>query len=874
MTYIDEVIKWACSLPGWESDALRRLYDSPLSEEDIKQVYINLESHYGLQTETPVVQIPFIEAHDSGGASTTDIGLRLKALNNLQKVNRILDGASLSFAVNGLTVFYGDNGSGKSGYGRVFKRACRARHAGGAIHPDLFIDVSGSPGASAQFVLTHKDGDISIDWTDGANSIPLLKHIAVFDKQCARVHATEDNEVDYIPYGSDILEKLVSLCDSLRVKIRTDIDKARPRLNDFPIYEVGIEAHNWLESISIDTSPEQIDGFITLSEEESIRYERLKPRVLERKLKEPARLADELDRRAKRYERLLYMLKVIADSLSETRVIELHALLIEYCEVDSALQSMLLSMNLGDQPLAGIGSKTWRLLFEAARKYASEEAYPGEEYRSTFDKYCVLCQQTLGSEANERMARFDMYISSELSTNLAELSDKLHSITNYLMRLELDLLPKESEILDDVNKEYPELRSQICAWLANADSIRNAVIDLLNIRIPRPEIEGLKDSTVIMAVDNIVQDLKARSEGARSSTPSEVEINEENELRAFEDRLLLGKHKTKLQELVKAKQHVHKLELCYQAMDTQQITKKQTELLNQEVTEKLCNALSQELSNLCVPMKARFEKGGRKGRLHHRIIIEGLNAPKSGLAEILSEGEELVIAIAAFIAELSLAPSISIIVLDDPVSSLDHRWRERVATRIVSLAQERQVIVFTHDIYFLFEVKSMAETYLQERCLIQVIGQDSASKKTGALYPDDSWPAQIISTKRWIGKLRKYLPLLRNHLKAHDIMSREYEVYVGEGYDMLRCAWERAIEEKLFAGVIERHKPNISFERLKDITSDITTNQIEIVRNNMAKASRWISGHTKTASQRGQPPNPDEFEKDIKVLEDFVASRG
>lgn len=41
------------------------------------------------------------------------------------------------------------------------------------------------------------------------------------------------------------------------------------------------------------------------------------------------------------------------------------------------------------------------------------------------------------------------------------------------------------------------------------------------------------------------------------------------------------------------------------------------------------------------------------------------------------------------------------IVFDDPVSSLDHRRRERVAKRLAAEAVQRQVIIFTHDIYFL-----------------------------------------------------------------------------------------------------------------------------------------------------------------------------
>lgn len=38
-----------------------------------------------------------------------------------------------------MTVIYGDNGSGKSGYSRVLKRACRTRDQMEAIHPNAHL---------------------------------------------------------------------------------------------------------------------------------------------------------------------------------------------------------------------------------------------------------------------------------------------------------------------------------------------------------------------------------------------------------------------------------------------------------------------------------------------------------------------------------------------------------------------------------------------------------------------------------------------------------------------------------------------------------------------------------------------------------------
>ncbi len=90
------------------------------------------------------------------------------------------------------------------------------------------------------------------------------------------------------------------------------------------------------------------------------------------------------------------------------------------------------------------------------------------------------------------------------------------------------------------------------------------------------------------------------------------------------------------------------------------------------------------------------EAGGERGALYHKIILTrtpGIDVPK-----VVSEGEARCLSIAVFFAELSTTEDLSAILFDDPVSSLDHKWRSNVAKRFVEEAQSRQVIVFTHDI--------------------------------------------------------------------------------------------------------------------------------------------------------------------------------
>src|SRR5207247_1965538 len=73
------------------------------------------------------------------------------------------------------------------------------------------------------------------------------------------------------------------------------------------------------------------------------------------------------------------------------------------------------------------------------------------------------------------------------------------------------------------------------------------------------------------------------------------------------------------------------------------------------------------------------------------------------------DGEKTCVALAAFLTELATATHRSALVFDDPVTSLDHRWRPQVARRLVEEATSRQIIVFTHDLIFVNDLVDLAE---------------------------------------------------------------------------------------------------------------------------------------------------------------------
>ncbi len=149
---------------------------------------------------------------------------------------------------------------------------------------------------------------------------------------------------------------------------------------------------------------------------------------------------------------------------------------------------------------------------------------------------------------------------------------------------------------------------------------------------------------------------------------------------------------------------------------------KATELTRTYVTTTVQDRFSRGSDRLGVERVSLADIGGRKGQLMHRptFLAAAINAK---LPRVLSEGEQTALGLAGFFTEAYFDTTASALVLDDPVTSLDHMRRDRVAARLVEFARDRQVIVFTHDIAFVADLRR----YADEKAVTFTSGQSNAA---------------------------------------------------------------------------------------------------------------------------------------------------
>jgi hypothetical protein len=130
-------------------------------------------------------------------------------------------------------------------------------------------------------------------------------------------------------------------------------------------------------------------------------------------------------------------------------------------------------------------------------------------------------------------------------------------------------------------------------------------------------------------------------------------------------------------------------------------------------------------------------------------------------------------------------------------------------------------------------------------------------------------PWVALPVKKKIGHLKKEWQdadkLFRNgHQDAYE---KEAKVL----YGLLREAWERALEEVLLAGIVERFRPGVQTQHIATI-ADITPEDCRVVEAAMTKCSRGLPGHDQAAAARAAVPEPTELKDDIETLENWVAA--
>ena len=857
MNVLESILEWSRDRPLWQREALRRLViNGDLSDTDINEFTEICKSGHGLAAQHETAPLAKEHVPDQ----TAGAPVSLVSIFHHRGVNALAEDQTLRFGP-GLTVVYGDNGAGKTGYIRILKSACRARG------PEKILGnvASGTTPLAPVVAIKYKVGAESAprEWA-GGNEDEFISRVSVFDTQCAAVYLTEKTDVAFRPFGLDLFDKLVKACKAVRANLESE--QRALGTNTLTVVQAaipqGTAVAKFLANVSSLTKPEAVQGLAQTSREEEERLALLEKSLLDLQANDQDKLIRQLTVRAGRAQAMARHLKEVDAALS-----------------DSALKAVFDSRTEGRRKgeearrlreatfpqdlLQGTGTDVWMALWESARRFSQEQTYPGRPFPVVEDgAQCVLCQQDLGSTATHRLKQFEDFVASTVERELRQIRETFRRQREAFADLKV-ITESVRETLEEIRIENEAVAETITAVLASNEERRVAVLSAL-----KDDKDLAADCPALAAAaieaEGLLMQINERINTLRTSGNDQARRSMTLEAQELQARKLLAIHQQTVLDDIDRRKKVAAYGLCIDETKTQAITAKSTAVTKTVVSQKLKKSFQDELVSLSfrhaeVELK---ELGGADGVFYHKLVLT--RAPGVELPKVVSEGEQRCLSIAAFFAELSTADDTSGIVFDDPVSSLDFQWRNGVARRLVQESKGRQVIVFTHDVVFLLSLRQYADE-LEVECLDQHIRHQS--KGAGVCAEELPWVA--LPVKKKIG-------YLKNCWQAADKLSRDghqdaYEKEAKYLYGLLREAWERALEEVLLGGVVERYRPGVQTQQIAQI-ADISDDDCKVIERAMTKCSIWLPGHDKAAAARAPVPIPSELKADIDELEAWVAT--
>lgn len=840
MSIYQDILNWSQGRPAFVQDALRRLVASTtLTQNDIDELVQLVKKECGDNTIT-INPIPLHSTHIPTTIAISGNYPKLISLNNPINICALHNQGGLQFSNTGLTIVYGGNGSGKSSYSRILRKLCWSRNPSVTLKKNVFNPSSNQQ--QVDFIVEDNGSNVSFSWTENSPNNPILKSFFVFDNDCGDIYINNENPTEYKPVGIDVLEKLVSTFGSISQAFSSSVASYNTQKPGLPQNLLQTSTAQWYGTIE-NLQRTNVDSYIQFSQANINRKQELTTLTT---AQNPQQNITNLTNQRTRINGYIQQFSQIETLFNEQNLNELIANRNTFESVNQAYQiatTQLQNVNT----LEGFGTNPWRTLWEAARNYAhSSNLSDGQNFPSLVSlEKCVLCQQELDETAQQRLTTFNQFVLNDVSTQL----NLINSTIQGKLNLYNSLVIPPIENLAELEQLIPNFRDSYNQFANSVATFRNSIITFLqnggdlNISL-QPLTPSI--TSIIPRIDaEIAQNNQLLQN--RNTLVSEL-----NELSAKE---FLFNNKMAILQYFDEHKYKSWINTCQSQLATNGVSRKIGELMenqavslqHQEFVSHL-NFFNRDLASKVLISKTRTSQGNTYQRC-------GLNGINDSINSILSEGEQKIIALSNFLAECTIDNRLNTIIFDDPVTSLDMDNRDKISDKIVQLSQNRQIVVFTHDLSFLRLLIDTHKAITSTDCT--VIGIDKYNGISGIVTDEIPYLAKNVQER---------VDSIRRILTEHDALiltdAHGRETKLDSARKRFRMLLERSVEEVLSNKTYERFSKNIHLKK-GNLSSYIVTEQtdVDFLLNLFGKYS--VTEHDGGTSTIPLLPNKPEIDQDI-----------
>lgn len=768
----------------------------------------------------------------------------LKKLSEVTGVNKLSKDQELSFAKN-LTVIYGENGAGKTGYSRILKSLGYSFDANKAILHNIFENPEA---LSAKIQYTVDDSEKSLIWSENLNNHDL-KNLSVFNNDCVKISLV-DRKLLVSPMGFHLFDIVNQELSFLKDLVDADLIKYPTDVPFIDIFNDGTPQKHFLNSASASSSKKVLGELSLWNDEYAKKLEELEKELqgLNRELMQSkiSSLNLEITSLNSINSEIVHLQQVI----NSTELSKLQKLIVEIEALEKAETGSLKEI-AETNGIELYTSKKFTDFISAADEYI--KLLNVDNYPNNTDDRCVYCNQKFNDEQSKSLIQaysdlLNNTTKDTLEKKLKEYDVYIKQITSLKNNLNF-LLPIFGRNEDETIKQPQEL-----------DDLNLFVSAYKELPINRDNLKVYKISFSFDKVLKLINQTKSKKEEEINLLNEQVEnvIPRERTLKQLIaehiDRKALFDRKEQVVTIIDNFTKVKELNKCRSKLGTNTLSRKTSDAREELIADNFATTFSNELKSL---RKSNIDISLDFGTSKGKSKVSQAMQNGFGLLEVLSEGEQKAIALSEFLTEIQLESSSSPIVFDDPVNSLDHYIIDDVAKRLIKLSVDRQVVIFTHSILLYYSLLSQQKIDTYKSLEVNNYYIKSERAVSGIITDSE----EKNSLRNYKGRINALLNNSPKDLPEGDI--------AGQCYSLLRSKIELFVEQFVLKETVGRYKKNISLDRFVSIDGQLIDKHKQELNDVYDRCCRYTPAHSSPLEAMVEP-KIEEFKQDYKIIEELI----
>jgi hypothetical protein len=838
------LVGWANQQDGWVRQLVSEIIvaGKALTESQVDAIYQVFLKEKALAQGGPV-SVALLS--DDPSSLVAGSGLFLTQLGDLKNVNALAESQKIDFNSK-LTIVFGENACGKTGYVRVLKKAAAVRTSE-TVLPDLSrAQRSGLPPSARISYKLGQGDEKAVEWKDEAGLVPFNR-IDVFDSRATLLHVDGDLNYVYTPGELARFPLVQRGIEGVRTRLDNEITSKTQTSNPFLAqFDRQSRVYPFVDSLGAATDLDQLKNLASVTDAERQEIETLKTEIDALRTTNPAaqlKLAETGNQHLDALKRAFSVIGRFDISAYGECLVSLQKAEREY---EIATQESFAGL-----PIPGLLQDEWREFIRAGEGYLQaledQETYPDE------GKECLYCRQPLSPEAVALLRKYRDFCNNDLRTGVDGATRQLDALRR---AFNVDFVDVERH-LGEVAGEGSAINQEHLAKLMAFSTTGKGMRDAIEARKP---VEWSGQASEAATVNTLLEDVHAQNSSLIAGLTDRRDKREEalrgrqTKLLDTESRLTLAALLPQIETTVDQAKWVDKAKI--QQRKFQALLRSLTDISKLASEQLLNKDFERHFTDECKVLRApavTLQFPGRQGQVTRKKAVAGGEHRPS---DVLSEGEQKVIALADFLAEASLKPPAPVI-FDDPINSLDYRRMAEVVDRIASLSDTRQVIVFTHNIWFTTELLARFEKRPQD-CSYFDVARDGT--KIGIVSKGTHPRSDTFSS------LRSRINVLLQ--AAEKAMGETQAALIEKAYELMRNICEVIVEEELLQGVTKRYQPNVMMTRLPNINFAGLQAAVAAISPLFEDCCRYIASHSQPMETLNVRPTLDTLKADWKKLQE------